>query len=88
MSFLTLSSFASNAQSIDLESPVRDITNQIGRIFPLIAGAGLIVIALWRIKDFTNEGGDWKKGLTVILVYCIIMGMIVGLYKFLTGLSL
>lgn len=82
-----VSNFAS-AQNIDLQSPANNLKQQISSIFPIVAGILFIVVALVNLGHFTKEGGDWKKGVFNIILYCIIVGVIVGLYQYVSSVSL
>ncbi|CAH8295991.1 hypothetical protein EV196_11323 [Mariniflexile fucanivorans] len=90
MLFLSLSlvSAISQAQELDLETPVKSITDQIKAIFPYIAGAVFLVVVLVNLGHFVKEGGDWKKGLTNIVVYVIVVGLVAGLFQYITSVQL
>jgi uncharacterized membrane protein len=77
-----------NAQDIDLTTPATTFSNQIKGIFPIVAGILFIVVALINLGHFTKEGGDWKKGLTNIIIFVAIVGVIAGLYSYVTSISL
>lgn len=85
---LVLASSLTQAQNIDLETPVTNITDQIKAIFPYIAGAIFLVVVLANLGHFVKEGGDWKKGLINIVVYVLIVGLVAGLFQFITSISL
>lgn len=87
LTFLFLSTFA-QAQELDLETPVKGITDQIKAIFPYVAGAVFLVVVLVNLGHFVKEGGDWKKGLTNIVIYCVIIGIVAGLFQFITSVQL
>lgn len=76
------------SQNIDLAGPASDISNQIKAIFPIVAGILFVVVALINLGHFTKEGGDWKKGLFNILIFVIVVGVIAGLYSYITSVSL
>lgn len=78
----------SNAQSIDLAGPANDLSTQIKSIFPIVAGILFIVVALVNLGHFTKEGGDWKKGLFNIIIFVIVVGVIAGLYSYISSISL
>ena len=81
-------SAASNAQAIDLAGPANQIKSQLETVFPIVAGILFIVVALVNLGHFTKEGGDWKKGLFNILIFCIVVGLIAGMYSYITSISL
>lgn len=83
-----LISLSSVAQTINLQKPANDLNNQLKSIFPIIAGIIFLVVALVNLGHFTKEGGDWKKGLTNIIIYVVVVGVIVGLYSYITSISL
>jgi hypothetical protein len=85
---MLLLSGALQAQSIDLESPVKEITDQIKAIFPYIAGAIFLVVVLVNLGHFVKESGDWKKGLMNIVIYVVIVGVVAGLFQFITSINL
>lgn len=84
---LSVSNFAT-AQNIDLQSPANNLKQQIAGIFPIVAGILFVVVALVNLGHFTKEGGDWKKGVFNIILYCIIVGVVVGLYQYVSSVSL
>lgn len=77
-----------NAQSINLTEPANNISEQIKAIFPIVAGILFIVVALVNLGHFTKEGGDWKKGLFNIVIFCIVVAVIVGLYSYISSVNL
>jgi len=83
-----LTSMVSTAQTIDLETPTRDITDQIKAVFPYIAGAIFLIVVLNNLGHFLKESGDWKKGLTNIVIYVVIVGVVAGLFQFITNIQL
>ncbi len=83
-----LFSAVSNAQNIDLAGPANDISNEIKAIFPIVAGILFVVVALVNLGHFTKEGGDWKKGLFNVIIFVIVVGVIAGLYSYITSVSL
>lgn len=85
--FMLFSGIA-NAQTLDLETPVINITNQIKTIFPYVAGAIFLIVVLTNLGHFTKEGGDWKKGLINIVIYVVIIGVVIGLFQFITTINL
>lgn len=88
LAFTLLSTLATTAQTINLQQPANDLNNQLKSIFPIIAGILFIVVALVNLGHFTKEGGDWKKGLFNIVIYVIVVGVIVGLYSYITSIHL
>ncbi|MDN3709937.1 hypothetical protein QW060_23840 [Myroides ceti] len=76
------------AQNLDLQSPANNLKQQISSIFPIVASILFIVVALVNLGHFTKEGGDWKKGVFSIVLYCVIVGVIVSLYQYVGSTSL
>lgn len=76
------------AGSIDLTSGANDVANEIKKLFPIVAGALFIVVCLMNLGHFTKEGGDWKKGLTNIVLYVVVVSIIAGLYSFVSSQAL
>lgn len=87
LSFL-LMNVAVQAQQLDLETPVRNITDQIKSIFPLIAGGIFLIVVLVNLGHFVKEGGDWKKGLLNIIIYTVIFGAVAGLFTYIISVQL
>lgn len=90
--YLSIATFAiaqdSIAQNIDLQTPANNLKQQISSIFPIVACILFVVVALVNLGHFTKEGGDWKKGVFNIVLYCIIVGVIVSLYQYIGSISL
>lgn len=88
LSILLLSSAATQAQDIDLVTPVSNFTDQIKTIFPYIAGAIFLIVVMVNLGHFVKENGDWKKGLTNIFIYAAIVGMVAGLFSVISNVQL
>lgn len=87
LSFFLFSAL-SQAQQLDLESPVRNVTDQIKAIFPYIAGTVFLIVVLVNLGHFIKDGGDWKKGLMNIVIYVVIVGFVAGMFQFITSVQL
>lgn len=74
--------------TIDLTSGANDVASEMKKLFPIVAGAVFIVVCLMNLGHFTKDGGDWKKGLTNIVLYVVVVSIIAGLYTFVTSQSL
>ena len=90
--YLSIATFAiaqgSIAQNLDLQTPANNLKQQISSIFPIVACILFVVVALVNLGHFTKEGGDWKKGVFNIVLYCVIVGVIVSLYQYVGSTSL
>lgn len=75
-------------QELDLEGPIQGITDEIKAIFPYIAGAVFLVVVLINLGHFVKENGDWKKGVTNVIIYVVIVGVVAGLFEFITSIQL
>lgn len=87
LSFMLFSTLA-KAKELDFETPVTNITDQIKAVFPYLAGAIFLVVVLVNLGHFVKEGGDWKKGLINIVVYVVIIGVVAGLFTYITSVKL
>lgn len=83
-----LTSTLSNAQALDLETPVQNIKTQIENIFPWVIAILFLIVVMVNMGHFIKDGGDWKKGVGNILLFVIIVGAVVGLYSGISSISL
>ena len=80
--------FLAQAQDLDLTSPAKNISDQIKGLFPYIAGAVFLVVVLVNLGHFVKENGDWKKGLTNIVVFVVIIGVVAALFQYVSTVQL
>ncbi len=83
--------FASNlmsAQDIDLQTPAQNLETQLKGVFPYVAVAIFVVVILVNLGHFVKEGGDWKKGLTNIVLFAIVLSIITGLVAYVGSIKL
>lgn len=85
---ILLTSISANAQNINLQQPATELNNQLKALFPIVAGILFIIVALVNLGHFTKDGGDWKKGLFNIILFVVVLSVIVGLYTYITSISL
>lgn len=76
------------AQGINLKQPAQQLANEIKGIFPYVAVAIFVVVIFVNLGHFVKDNGDWKKGITNIVIFAAILGAIVGLVNYVSGLSL
>lgn len=78
----------SYAQSINLKGPAQQLANEIKGIFPYVAVAIFIVVIFVNLGHFVKDNGDWKKGVTNIVLFAAILGAIVGLINYVGSITL
>ena len=86
---LTLS-FAANrlfAQEM-FGSFAKDLKAEVEEYFPYVIAIVFIVSGLFNLGKFFGEERDYKKGITNILLYVGATLLLMGAYKYLSGLSL
>ncbi len=83
-----ITSTISSASNLDLEAPVQDIKTQIENIFPWVIAILFLIVAMVNMGHFIKENGDWKKGVSNIVLFVIIVGAVVGLYSGISSISL
>lgn len=88
VSSLLLLSQQAMAQSIDLHTPAQNLATELKQVFPYVAVAIFIVVILVNLGHFVKEGGDWKKGLTNIVLFAIVLGIITGLVSYVASIQL
>lgn len=76
------------AQSINLKGPAQQFASEIKGIFPYVAVAIFIVVVLVNLGHFVKDNGDWKKGLTNIVLFALILGAVVGLINYVGNIKL
>lgn len=76
------------AQSINLKGPAQNLANEIKGIFPFVAVAIFVVVVFVNLGHFVKDNGDWKKGVTNIVLFAAILGAIVGLINYVGSINL
>ncbi len=87
LSFALMTSILT-AQDLDLQTPVTKLSDQIKGIFPYVAGVIFLIVVMVNLGHFVKENGDWKKGLMNIIIYVVIVGVVAGLFQFITRIRL
>lgn len=83
----TLLIFANSYAQINLKGPAQNLANEIRGVFPYVAVAIFIVVILSNLGKFVNDNGDWKKGVTNIVIFAAILGAIQGLVAYVAGMT-
>ncbi len=81
--YLSLLSTSVFAQIGGIEDSVADISDTIRNIFPIILGVIFLVGFLFNAGHFFGENSDLKKGITRVLVFVLIAGVVVGIFSYL-----
>lgn len=79
----SLFSLGAFAQIGGIEQSVNDISDTIRSIFPIILGAIFLVGFLFNAGHFFGENADLKKGITRVLIFVLIAGVVVGIFSYL-----
>ncbi len=80
--------FHANAYAqINLKGPAQQLSNEIRGIFPYVALAIFIVVVLTQLGRFVNENGDWKKAVTVIVIFAAVLGVVQGLITYVANMK-
>ena len=82
------SAVCANAQSSMFGNFANTLKSEVETLFPIILSLVFIVCALFNLGHFFGENRDVKKGITNILIYVGGAAMIVGVYSYLSGMSL
>ena len=83
-----LTAISANAQSSMFGNFANTLKSEVETLFPIILSLVFIVCALFNLGNFFGENRDVKKGITNILIYVGGAAMIVGVYSYLSGMSL
>lgn len=81
--FFSLLSKSLFVQIGGIEDSVADISDTIRNIFPIILGVIFLVGFLFNAGHFFGENSDLKKGITRVLVFVLIAGVVVGIFSYL-----
>lgn len=73
--------------SINLKGPAQELAKELRGVFPYVAVAIFIVVILSNLGKFVNDNGDWKKGVTNIIIFAAILGAIQGLVAYVAGMT-
>lgn len=87
LSVMLIQTLSLNAQSINLKGPAQNLANELKGVFPYIAVCIFIVVILSNLGHFASQNGDWKKGLTNIVIFAAVLGAIVGLVSYVGNLQ-
>lgn len=79
--------FANSYAQINLKGPAQQLATEIRGVFPYVAVCIFIVVILSNLGKFTSENGDWKKGVTNIVIFAAILGAIQGLVAYVANMS-
>ena len=71
------------AQIGGIENSVNDIADTIRTIFPILLSVIFLVGFLFNAGHFFGENADLKKGVTRVLVFVLIAGVVVGIFSYL-----
>ncbi len=71
------------AQIGGIEDSVNDVSDTIRTIFPLLLGVIFLIGFLFNAGHFFGENADLKKGITRVLVFVLIAGVVVGIFTYL-----
>lgn len=88
IALIALLTTANASAQINLTEQANEFSSTAKSIFPIVAGILFVIVALINLGHFTKEGGDYKKGLFNILLFVVVVGVIAGLYTYVTSISL
>ncbi len=74
------------AQIGGIEESVNDVSDTIRTIFPIILGVIFLIGFLFNAGHFFGENADLKKGITRVLVFVLIAGVVVGIFTYLISI--
>lgn len=81
--FMSLLSFPAFAQLGGIETSVDEISRTVRAVFPILLGVIFLVGFLFNAGHFFGENADLKKGITRVLVFVLIAGVVVGIFTYL-----
>jgi len=84
--FVILISIPTFAQIGGIEDSVKDVSDTIRAVFPIILGVIFLIGFLFNAGHFFGENADLKKGITRVLVFVLIAGAVVGIFTYLIGI--
>lgn len=79
--------YANSFAQINLKGPAQQLANELRGVFPYVAVAIFIVVILSNLGKFVNENGDWKKGVTNIVIFAAVLGAIQGLIAYVANMT-
>ncbi|MDT0690918.1 hypothetical protein RM549_14060 [Salegentibacter sp. F188] len=74
------------AQIGGIENSVNEISDTIRIVFPILLGVIFLVGFLFNAGHFFGENTDLKKGVTRVLVFVLIAGVVVGIFTYLISM--
>lgn len=85
---MILTAMGASAQSSMFGNFANTLKSEVEAMFPIILSLVFIVCALFNLGHFFGENRDVKKGITNIVIYVGGAAMIVGVYSYLSSMSL
>ena len=83
---LLLTAVPAFAQIGGIEDSVKEVSDTIRTIFPIILGVIFLVGFLFNAGHFFGENADLKKGITRVLIFVLIAGAVVGIFTYLISI--
>ncbi len=77
-----------SAQSKVFGNFASQLQSEVETLFPIILSIVFIICALFNMGNFFGENRDIKKGITNIILYVGGTFLIIGVYTYLTSISL
>lgn len=79
--------YANSFAQINLRGPAQQLANEIRGVFPYVAVAIFVVVILANLGKFAKENGDWKAGVTNIVIFAAVLGAIQGLIAYVANMT-
>lgn len=83
----TVLMYSNYYSQINLRGPAQQLANELRGVFPYVAVAIFVVVILSNLGKFVNDNGDWKKGVTNIVIFAAVLGAIQGLVAYVANMT-
>lgn len=85
---MILTAFTVSAQSRMFGNFANSLKSEVENLFPIIISLIFVVCALFNLGHFFGENRDIKKAITNMVLYVGGAAMIMGVYAYLSSMSL
>jgi hypothetical protein len=76
------------AQDIGLGQAGQNLLNEVKKAFPFVAGIAFIFTGWKAFNEYNENGKDAMAAMKVFIWFAVILGVFIGIFRFVTSKSL
>jgi|GEM_PF-3252803 hypothetical protein len=77
-----------HAQSLGLDQTGQNLLNEVKRVFPFVAGIAFVFTGWKAFNEYNENGKDAMAAMKVFIWFAVILGVFIGIFRFVTSKSL